>query len=187
VEQSNITICDQKAVIQLFITIPIFNPETIRLFIIEMDRILASFALTYEIIFRNDRSSDNTLEILQNEIADSLAYFQVISYPENRGKGYAVGHGDQKSCGNTVLFLYWDLDIHPYLMTDYLTELTYYNIVIGSKAHPLSKVNAPLSRKFLSRIFNLFVRNMTSIEIKDTQSGLKAGNGITHNGNPLNQ
>ena len=138
-------------------------------------------SLIYEIIFRNDGSSDNTLEILQNEIADSPA-FQVISYLENRGKGYAVRHGVQQSCGNTVLFLYRDLDIHTYLLTDYLTELTYYNIVIGSKAHPLSKVNAPLFR-----IFNLFVRNMTSIEIKDTQSGLKAGKGITYNGNPLNQ
>ena len=50
-------------------------------------------------------------------------------------------------------------------------------IWLASKRHPQSKVYAPLSRRFLSRMFNLLVQLSVGIKIKDTQSGLKAGNG----------
>ena len=41
----------------------------------------------------------------------------------------------------------------------------------------MSRVDVPRSRSFLSKAFNLLVRIGTGIHIKDTQSGLKAGNG----------
>jgi glycosyltransferase involved in cell wall biosynthesis len=79
--------------------------------------------------------------------------------------------------GNIVLFVDGDLEISPDAIKDYVNELQNCDLVIASKSHPLSKVNAPESRKFLSKTFNLYVRIATGIKLRDTQSGLKAGDG----------
>jgi hypothetical protein len=50
-------------------------------------------------------------------------------------------------------------------------------LVIGSKRHPLSIIDLPLSRTFYNRVFNILVRAATGIKIKDTQVGLKVDKG----------
>jgi hypothetical protein len=49
--------------------------------------------------------------------------------------------------------------------------------VIGSKYHEKSKICVPLRRKILTKIFHLIVVICTSIEVSDTQVGLKIGKG----------
>jgi hypothetical protein len=77
---------------------------------------------------------------------------------------------------STIIFVDGDFDISHNRIKEYINELKNCDLVIASKRHPQSKVYAPLSRKFLSRMFNLIVRLSIGIKIKDTQSGLKAGN-----------
>ena len=82
------------------------------------------------------------------------------------------------SFGDVITFVDGDLDISPNTIRDYVKELENCDLVIASKRHPLSKVKAPSSRKFLSRMFNLIIRMLIGIEVRDTQSGLKAGKGV---------
>ena len=124
----------------------------------------------------NDGSLDNTLQVLR-DLEKCDPRLRIISYFPNMGKGHAVKTGVVASCGDVVMFTDGDLDISPSAIKDYFRELQNCDLVIASKTHPLSKVNVPFSRKFLSRAFNLFVRIATGIKFKDTQSGLKAGNG----------
>jgi glycosyltransferase involved in cell wall biosynthesis len=131
---------------------------------------------TYEVVAVNDGSSDDTFGVLQKE--ENLdPCIKVISYNPNRGKGYAVRTGVMQSSGNIVIFVDGDLDISHNKIRDYVKELENFDLVIASKRHPQSKLDAPLSRKFLSRMFNLLVRMAIGIKVKDTQSGLKAGKG----------
>jgi hypothetical protein len=48
------------------------------------------------------------------------------------------------------------------------------DIVIGSKRHPLSVVETPVARRFLSLGFNFLERLLIRIRASDTQAGLKA-------------
>ncbi|MGD2066838.1 MAG: hypothetical protein PVI43_06695, partial [Candidatus Bathyarchaeota archaeon] len=48
------------------------------------------------------------------------------------------------------------------------------DIVIASKRNPESRIEAPFSRKLLSYGFNIIVRLFIRMDLKDTQTGLKA-------------
>lgn len=162
---------------QISVVIPVHNQEnTISILLSRIKMILNSTLRSYEIVVVNDGSFDNTFGILQKEEkVDSC--IRVISYIPNRGKGYAVKTGVMQSTGNIIILVDGDLDISHNKIKDYVRELENCDLVIASKRHPQSKINAPLSRKFLSRMFNLLVRTAIGIRVKDTQSGLKAGNG----------
>jgi hypothetical protein len=79
--------------------------------------------------------------------------------------------------GEAVIFLDGDLDISPDSIKGYVERLSIADLVIASKRHPESIVRIPRSRAFLSRAFNFFIRMGIGIPQKDTQAGLKVGNG----------
>lgn len=159
------------------VVIPVYNQEMkISMAIARIREVLSSIFLNYELIIVDDGSQDNTLDVLKKE-KKSDPHLSIISYVSNRGKGHAVRKGVLQSSGNIVIFMDGDLEISPKAIKDYINELKNYHLVIGSKAHPLSEINVPTSRRFLSKTFHLLVRAALGIKLKDTQSGLKAGNG----------
>lgn len=159
------------------IVIPVYNQEKNVTKALEgISRVFDQAFVDYELVVVNDGSTDSTLQLLQKE-SESNQKLRIVSYTPNKGKGFAVKSGVLESHGNIIIFIDGDLDISPEMILDYAKELDSYDLVIASKFHPLSKVQAPLSRRFLSRAFNLFVRMAVGIKARDTQSGLKAGNG----------
>ena len=173
------TTSQSRSKVQISVIIPVHNQEKkIAVSLARIKEVLNATFLTYELVVVDDGSYDNTLKILRKEEKKSDSHLQIISYMPNRGKGYAVKTGVMCSCGSVVIFVDGDLDISLDIIKDYIKELEENcDLVIASKTHPLSKVNAPISRKLLSRMFNLIVRIAIGIKIKDTQSGLKAGKG----------
>ncbi|HKY52729.1 MAG TPA: glycosyltransferase, partial [Anaerolineales bacterium] len=95
----------------------------------------------------------------------------------NMGKGYAIKQGVLHSRGRYVLFMDGDGDISADVLAKYLQRLSKVHIVIGSKIHRRSVVHAPISRKFLSRCFQFYVKKALGLKVHDTQVGLKAGRG----------
>ena len=159
------------------VVIPVYNQQnTISTSLARIRQVLDSLSSSYELIVVNDGSRDDTLKILQREQA-SNPQLKIVSYEKNMGKGYAVRKGILESIGHLVIFTDGDLDISPVTITEYIGQLAHCDLVIASKRHAQSRVVSPASRKFLSRAFNLVVRILTGISIKDTQSGLKAGSG----------
>jgi glycosyltransferase involved in cell wall biosynthesis len=159
------------------IVIPVYNrADTVVESLRRIKSVLDSITASYEIIVVNDGSTDGTLEVLQRE-QQSDQRLKVISYLENMGKGYAVRKGVLETQGDIVIFTDGDLDIAPAIISEYIKQLQTCDLVIGSKKHPLSRVQMPGSRRFLSKAFNAIVRIATGIKAGDTQAGLKAGNG----------
>ena len=159
------------------IIIPVFNEESnIPSILTHIKNILSETLLDYELIVINDGSTDNTQPVLleQQKLDNRI---KVLSYRQNKGKGHAVKMGVLNSRGNVVCFLDGDLDISPSEIKNYIKELEGYDLVIASKAHPLSVITAPFVRKMLSKMFSILVRTSVGINIKDTQSGLKVGDG----------
>lgn len=159
------------------VIIPVFNEESkISSVLAHIKNMLSETLLDYELIVINDGSTDNTEQVIsEEEKLDKRV--KVLSYKENRGKGHAVKMGVLNSKGDVVSILDGDLDISPSQIKNYIKELEGCDLVIASKSHPLSIVSAPIVRKMLSRTFSIIVRVAVGIEIKDTQSGLKVGNG----------
>jgi len=100
---------------------------------------------------------------------------RVFSYPENRGKGYAICFGVAQARGRLIGWLDSDLDIHPRVIVEAVSRFDQGDIdaVIGSKRHPRSAVNYPPTRRVLSWGFQLLVRALFRINVRDTQVGAK--------------
>ena len=139
----------------------------------EVDRVVEPMGLDYEIIVVDDGSVDDTRREAAN-CANNNAHVKVMGYRENLGKGYALKTGFSHATGDFVVFMDSDLDIDPRQVSRYIWALKYGDVIIASKWHPQSSVEMPLMRRFLSHGFNLFVRFLTDVRVKDTQTGLKA-------------
>jgi len=159
------------------VVIPVFNEnQNIGKCLERLKRVLDFAFLNYELIVVNDGSTDGTLRALKN-LNGSIPQLKILSYPENKGKGFAVKSGVLQTKGKVVILLDGDLDISPNNIKRYVAELDHYDLVIGCKRHPLSKVQWSTSRKTLSKIFNFIVKLGTGIKLRDTQCGVKAANG----------
>ena len=110
----------------------------------------------WELILINDGSTDETLQIV-SEIAKSEPGLRVITYPENRGRGYALKQGFKAARGKYVITtesdLSWGAEIAQKLYDALLS--TGADIVIASPYLKGGKLkNIPFKRAFLSRFGN---------------------------------
>lgn len=126
----------------------------------------------YEILCVVDGSVDNTAQVAR--LAKS-SHIKVLTYPENKGKGYAVRYGMKQAKGDLISFLDAGRDISPKGIMMLMSHMEWYNadIIVGSKRHPVSKVNYPIIRRILSIGYHLFVKIFFGLPVSDTQSGLK--------------
>jgi glycosyltransferase involved in cell wall biosynthesis len=85
-----------------------------------------------------------------------------------------VQAGFMQTTGDVVVFVDSDMDIDLSTISSYVDALKHGDIVIASKWHPDSVVEMPLVRKIMSHGFNVFVRLLIGVPLKDTQAGLKA-------------
>lgn len=154
------------------VIVPVYNEPTVLRNVKTIEKELKKAFSDYEIICVDDGSRDQTSSRLRSCKSSKI---KLISYPLHIGKGFALCHGFSQSSGDLVAFLDGDLDIHPKqlrLFVD-LMDLVDADIVIGSKYHPLSKVNLSSLRRLYSRIYQLLIRILFRLNVSDTQVGLK--------------
>jgi glycosyltransferase involved in cell wall biosynthesis len=167
----------EKEQFEISIIIPVFNQgPAISALLSKTREFINTIFSNYELILVDDGSTDNTLACLEKEQTLS-SNLRLISYPINRGKGYAVREGILQSTGDLVVFIDGDLEISLDTMKAYINAVQDCDLVIASKTHPLSTFIAPLSRRFLAKSFNFLVRTIIGMKYKDTQTGLKVGRG----------
>ena len=130
---------------ELTIVMPCYNEGT-RIYrnIIELATQVEKFCDSFRIIVVNDGSTDDTeQEIQRAKLADSRV--GVISYPQNRGKGFAVRRGMLSAKSEYVAFIDADLELPPHLLEGFLKEAEDgADIVIGSKSILIHKWNTHL-------------------------------------------
>ena len=160
--------------VDLSVVVPAFNEgSSIESALVNLDDVFKRDQRSYEIVVIDDGSSDNTLlEALL--YARKNVHVRVLSSDENNGKGYALKTGFMKSIGDVVVFADSGLEIKLDVVSKYIEALNRGDIVIASKWHPESRVDISLLRRSLSHCFNVLVKIMIGINVKDTQTGLKA-------------
>lgn len=132
----------------------------------------------FEIIVVDDGSRDGTARAAR-KAAGSRRNVRVISYPDNRGKGYAVRRGVLASSGSRVLFLDADLSTKPEewpKLERRMGPLT--PVVIGSRKMVGARLvrRQPWWRERLGKIFTSLVRTLL-VDVSDVTCGFKAFEG----------
>jgi glycosyltransferase involved in cell wall biosynthesis len=126
----------------------------------------------YEIIVVVDGSPDNTAEEARRHKTSKVRVFE---YKQNHGKGYALKYGVEHAKGDIITFTDagGDFDPKQFDKCVRLMEIFDADFVIGSKRHPASKVDYPLTRRFFSICYQLMIRILFGLSVTDTQTGLK--------------
>jgi glycosyltransferase involved in cell wall biosynthesis len=120
----------------------------------------------------SDGSTDGTQQIATDLHIPGLT---VLHYTPNRGKGNALRTGVSRAQGDIVAFIDADLDIDPVGLLELLAQLdrTGVDAVAASKSHPDSVVVYPVFRRLQSSVFRFLVRTLFSLNVADSQTGLK--------------
>ncbi|MEK9176572.1 MAG: glycosyltransferase [Patescibacteria group bacterium] len=157
----------------LSLVVPTYKQEkTIIRDILYLNKVLSLLPYKSEIIVVIDGRVDKSYEKLKKA---KIKNVKIISYIKNQGKGFAVRKGMLKAKGDIIAFMDAGLDINPSALSIALSLMQLHDadIVLGSKLHPDSIVNYPLSRKILSVGYRSITRLLFKFEVKDTQVGLK--------------
>jgi len=159
----------------LSLVVPAYKQEkTIVKDIQNLSQVLSDFPFKHEIIVVVDGFVDKTYEILQNQ-KSKIKNLKIIGYKENKGKGSAIKLGVKEAKGDIIGFIDAGMDLDPSEISIMLDIMDWNNadIVLGSKLHPESKVQYPLTRKILSWGYRSLTHLLFGFKVKDTQVGLK--------------
>jgi glycosyltransferase involved in cell wall biosynthesis len=159
---------------KLSFVIPAFNEErSIEGALTSIDKVIRKKEVPYEIVVVDDGSADKTLT-RAIKYAKKNGHIKVVSYRNNVGKGHAVKAGFLRTAGDIVVFADSDMEIKLNMIPSYVEALKHADIAIATKWHPKSRVTLPFHRRFLSHGFNVLVKLLVGINLKDTQAGFKA-------------
>ena len=160
--------------VELSFVLPAYNEgDSIENALDTLDRVVKDSRLRYEIVVVDDGSIDST-RVKALNYASKNGHVRVVAYDRNLGKGYAIKKGFTQATGDAVVFVDSDLEIDLERISSYVEALGRGDVVVASKWHPESVVEIPFMRRILSRGFNVLVRLLTGVKLKDTQTGLKA-------------
>ena len=154
---------------KLSIIIPMYNEqESLDSLFVELSDLFGQDAET-EIIFINDGSSDNTLNILESKIKNYPTW-SIINLYRNYGKSVALQAGFDYSKGEIIATMDADLQDNPKEIHRLIEELEQgFDVVSGWKKNRKD----PLEKKIASKIFNFFVRVFSGLKIHDSNCGIK--------------
>jgi dolichyl-phosphate beta-glucosyltransferase len=159
------------------IIIPAYNEST-RLGS-TLDRVLSyvsSERWDAEVIVVNDGSRDHTPDLVR-EYRKKHPCLRLLENPGNRGKGYSVRNGMLNASGELLLFSDADLS-SPIEEAPKLFAAIHAgaDVAIGSRwlRPELQTQRQSLLRQFYGRAFNVALRILLGLNLKDTQCGFKA-------------
>lgn len=159
----------------LSIVVPAYN-ESSRIDVC-LERVLAyarSRPGLTEVLLVDDGSSDDTLERARGFV-DGFPRLRLLAEP-HRGKAAAVEAGMRAATGRIILFMDADLATPLHYTEDLVGRIDAgADVAIASREGTgARRVDEPLHRHIMGRIFNLIVQALLLPGIQDTQCGFKA-------------
>lgn len=150
---------------ELSVVIPLFNEhEVFPLLIAELQRVCNSIGKSYEIIFVDDGSTDDTYFLIE-KASQSSPNVKAIRFSRNFGHQAAFNAGMDFSTGGMILTMDGDLQHPPALIPKFVQSIEEgFDIVIGERIR--NKQNSAL-RSFIGRFFYKFLSAITNLEFKN--------------------
>ena len=158
--------------LDISVVVPLYNEaESLSELVAWIKRVATENRLSYEIIFVDDGSTDESWSVVERLKAETPE-IRAISFMRNYGKSAALYCGFDLAQGEVVFTMDADLQDSP----DEIPEMRRmvleegYDLVSGWKR----KRYDPISKRWPSKFFNLTARIMSGIKLHDFNCGLKA-------------
>ena len=155
------------------VIVPLYNEaESLPELYAWIQRVMNENKFTYEVIFVNDGSTDNSWKVIQDLKAKS-ENVRAIRFRRNYGKSPALFCGFERAEGEVVITMDADLQDSP----DEIPELYRmimedgYDLVSGWKQ---KRYDNTFTKNIPSKIYNATARKVTGLKLHDMNCGLKA-------------
>lgn len=155
----------------LSIVIPLFNEaESVQPLTEELRQVLGEIARSYEIIYVDDGSTDNSFRVLEELRAQDPERTRIVAFRRNFGKTAALSAGFARARGDVVVTMDADLQDDPHELPKLLAALEEgYDLAAAWR----EKRQDGASKKLPSRVYNAVVSALTPIKLHDYNCGFK--------------
>ena len=118
---------------------------------------------TFEYIFVDDGSTDNTLEILKSRQADNFHY---LSFTRNFGKEAALYAGLKEAKGDYVCVMDADMQDPPHLLIEMINKVEKSNVDCVA-ARRTTRKGESIIRSFFAKNYYKLINSMSTFRIED--------------------
>ncbi len=150
----------------VYVLIPTYNNAT------TIAQVIASVqAYTNRVLVVNDGSTDHTAEVLA-----SIKSIEMVSYPVNKGKGYALRQGFKYLQGihcKYVITIDSDGQHKPSDLIHFIQNIDKHPAAIMMGARDMGQANVPGKSSFGNKFSNFWFKLQTGIDMPDTQTGYR--------------
>lgn len=160
------------------IVLPCFNPGN--KWPIELENFYNEVKSHYQLnfIIVNDGTKEENLSGHIRALKSKGIPLEFLSYPENKGKGFALRMGVKQAQSDMVV--YTDIDF-PFTNNSMLSLIDTladgnYDVIAGHRSEAYYQKKMSGFRILLSKAFRFFLKKIINIPISDTQCGLKGFN-----------
>jgi len=157
---------------RLSVIVPLYNEqESIRPLYAAIVQALGDIGCTFEMVFVDDGSRDDTAEIAR-QIARFDSRLRLVKFRRNYGQTPAMAAGIEHARGEILVTMDGDLQNDPADIIHLLEQIEAgYDIVVGWRHNRQDKL---VTRKIPSRIANVLIGKVTGVPIRDNGCSLKA-------------
>ena len=162
-----------KFSMDISIIVPLFNEAESLPHLYEwIARVMKENKFSYELIFVNDGSSDDSWSVIQS-LREKSEVVRGICFRRNYGKSAALYCGFKAAKGDVVITMDADLQDSPDEIPELYRMITEegYDLVSGWKQ---KRYDNALTKNLPSKLFNATARKVTGIQLHDMNCGLKA-------------
>ena len=154
------------------VIVPLYNEaESLPELTAWIERVMKDNNFTYEILFINDGSTDESWDVIK-DLQSKNDCVKGVCFRRNYGKSPALNTGFQRAQGDVVITMDADLQDSPDEIPELYRMITQegYDLVSGWK----KKRYDPLSKTIPTKLFNATARAVSGIYLHDFNCGLKA-------------
>lgn len=154
------------------VVVPLYNEaESLPELTEWIERVMRDNNFTYEILFINDGSTDDSWDVIKS-LQQNNPCVKGVCFRRNYGKSPALNTGFQHAQGDVIITMDADLQDSPDEIPELYRMITKdgYDLVSGWK----KKRYDPLSKTIPTKLFNATARAVSGIYLHDFNCGLKA-------------
>lgn len=158
---------------KISIIIPVYNEEkNVEELFRQIERSLDNYQYTYEVIFVNDGSTDNTWNIIKG-LSKSSKTLTGIDLSVNFGQSSALSAGIDHASGEYIVTMDGDLQNDPNDIPDMIKKIDSedWDLIAGIRTN---RKDGFIFRRFPSILANFLIRTSTGVKFKDYGCTLKA-------------
>ena len=148
------------------VVIPLYNEaESLPELFAWIERVMKEHNYTYEVIFVNDGSTDNSWEVIE-ELKQRSPHIRGIKFRRNYGKSPALYCGFAEAQGDVVITMDADLQDPPSLLPQMLAMIESQDCD-NVATRRVNRKGEPPIRSFFARCFYKLMRRLSNIDIAD--------------------